>query len=208
MTFMKNKRWILLVLVLLFTFVLVNSVLAVNSIQDVNSVNQQPETNSEPTSLLFSFIKLVFVLGIILLAAWSIIRLFTKQYNAKMQGTWMHIVDEVMLGQNRGVVLCEVGGKVYALGVTDKEINLLFEVNNPKLMEEISSGNYISKLDNQDNWSNWAGLIMKKIPLKKAPEAPKKFQNIMQEQNRKMKEIALHNNQSQGTPAKRSDEND
>lgn len=210
MTFMKSRRWLLLTFVLVFfTFALVNSVIAADNIQDVNDqAYQQQEPESQPVSLFFSFVKLILALGIIMAAAWTIIRLFTKQYNAKMQGTWMHVVDEVMLGQNRGIVLCEVGGKVYALGVTDKEINLLFEVNNPKLMEEISSGNYTSDSGNQDNWSSWLALISKQIQIKKKSPTPNKFQNIMQEQNRKMKELVLHNNQSQGSPAKRSDEND
>lgn len=208
MTFMKNRRWILLTLVFLFAFVFVNSVLAVDNIQDVNKVNQQQQPESEPTSLILSFFKLVLVLGIILAAAWSIIRLFTKQYNAKMQGTWMHVVDEVMLGQNRGIVLCEVGGKVYALGVTDKEINLLFEVENPKLMEEISLGNYASEVVNPQSLPSWITQIINQIQLKKKPEAPMKFQNIMQEQSRKIKELANHRTQHQGSVTKRSDEND
>ena len=208
MTFMKNRRLILLTFVLLFTFVLVNSAIAVDNIQDVNKVNQQQEPESQPTSLILSFFKLILVLGVILAAAWSIIHLFTKQYNAKMQGTWMHVVDEVTLGQNRGIVLCEVGGKVYALGVTDKEINLLFEVDNPKLMEEISSGNYASDVINPQSLPNWITQITRQIQLKKKPESPMKFQNIMQEQSRKIKELAIHNTQRQGSATKRSDEND
>ncbi len=208
MTFMKNRRWILLTFVFLFAFVFVNSVMAVNNVQEINNVNQQPATDSQPTSLLVSFFKLILVLGVILAAAWSIIRLFTKQYNAKMQGTWMHVVDEVTLGQNRGIVLCEVGGKVYALGVTDKEINLLFEVENPKLMEEISSGNYVSDVVNPPSWSSWITQIVKQIQLKKTSEAPMKFQNIMQEQSQKIKDLAIHNKQRQGSATKRSDEDD
>lgn len=208
MTFMKNRRWILLTLIFLFAFVFVNSVMAVDNIQDVNKVNQPQQTESEPTSLILSFFKLVLVLGIILVAAWSIIRLFTKQYNAKMQGTWMHVVDEVMLGQNRGIVLCEVGGKVYAIGVTDKEINLLFEVENPKLMEEISLGNYVSDVVKPQSLPGWITQIMRQIQLKKKPEAPMKFQNIMQEQSRRIKELTNPNIQQQGSATKRSDEND
>jgi len=208
MTFMKNRRWILLTFVILFTFVMVNSVIAVENIQDVNKVNQQQEPESQSTSLVLSFFKLILVLGIILAAAWAIIQLFKKQYNAKMQGTWMHVVDEVMLGQNRGIVLCEVGGKVYALGVTDKEINLLFEVDNPKLMEEISLGNYAGDVVNTPSWPDWITQIAKQIQLKKKPAAPMKFQNIMQEQSRKIKELANHNTLPQGSATKRSDEHE
>lgn len=198
----------MLAMLFLATFVMVSAACAADSIQDVNKINDQPVAESQPTSLFVSFIKLVFVLGIIVAAAWSIIRLFTRQYNAKMQGTWMHIVDEVMLGQNRGVVLCEVGGKVYALGVTDKEINLLFEVDNPKLMEEISTGNYISDQDNQDFWPAWVTQLAGQIIGKQKNQPPMKFQNVLQEQSQRIKEMALRNTAPKGPAAKRSDKDD
>lgn len=205
---MRKRRFIILTMLFLATFVMVSAACAADSIQNVNKINDQPAAASQPTSLFVSFIKLVFVLGIIIAAAWTIIRLFTRQYNAKMQGTWMHIVDEVMLGQNRGVVLCEVGGKVYALGVTDKEINLLFEVDNPKLMEEISTGNYNSNLDNQDFWPAWVTQLAGQIPIRKKNETPMKFQNVLQEQSQRIKELATRNTTPKGPAVKRSDEDD
>lgn len=205
---MKKRRFIILTLLFLTTFVMVSAACAADNIQDVNKINDQPAAQSQPTSLFVSFIKLVFVLGIIVAAAWTIIRLFTRQYNAKMQGTWMHIVDEVMLGQNRGVVLCEVGGKVYALGVTDKEINLLFEVDNPKLMEEISTGNYISDQGNQEFWPAWVTQLVGQIPLKKKTDTPVKFQNVLQEQSQRIGELAMRNTTPKGSATKRSDEDD
>lgn len=208
MTFLKNRRWMVLTILFVFTFIMVSSVIAADNIQDVNNAYQQQETDQKPASLLLSFIKLIFVLGIILAIAWFLIRLFTKQYNAKMQGTWMHIVDEVMLGQNRGIVLCEVGGKVYALGVTDKEINLLFEVNNPKLMEEISAGNYGSEQINQEIWPDWIKQIGKQIQKKKSPGTPMKFQNLLQEQSQRIKDLTMHDMQHKGSAKKRSDEDD
>lgn len=209
MTFMKKRRLIILSLLFVFAFVMIPSAIAVDNIQDVNNVDQQQqETNQEPASLLLSFIKLIFVLGIILAVAWFLIRLFTRQYNAKMQGTWMHIVDEVMLGQNRGIVLCEVGGKVYALGVTDKEINLLFEVNNPKLMEEISAGNYSNEIVNQDIWPSWLTQIKNQIQARKTPETPMKFQSLLQEQSRRIKDLTIHNTQHEGSAQDRSDKDE
>ncbi len=48
--------------------------------------------------------------GLIVAAAWSIIRLFGRQLSRKIQGDWLYVADEVMIGQNRGIVLCESAG--------------------------------------------------------------------------------------------------
>ncbi len=205
----KKKHWILIALLMAFLFVLVSSVAAVDNIQDLNQeINKQQEPDTSSTNLWLSLLQLVLVLGVILAAAWSVIRLFGKKVNNKMQGTWMHVVDEVVLGQNRGIVLCEVGGQIYALGVTDKEINLLFEVNDPKLQEEISLGNYELSSGGQENWNQWWNDFSQRFRFKKNSPPPMKFQSIMQEQNQRIKEIAQNNNHARGSGAKRSGENE
>jgi len=206
---LQKRRWFLLALLFVFMFVLASSALAVDNIQDLNKeLNNQQTTNVKSTNLWLSFFQLIIVLGLIVAAAWSIIRLFGKQINAKMQGTWMHVVDEVSLGQNRGIVLCEVGGKIYALGVTDKEINMLFEVDNPKLMDEISQGNYELVPPNQDPWTPWVNELLQRLRLRKGPQAPMNFQNLMKEQSQKIKDIALNNNHSKESATKRSGDNE
>src|SRR5665647_241605 len=140
---LRRERLIILVIVIACIMFMAGTALGVDNIQDLNNVIDQGQPQVQPNNLWLSFFKLILVLGVIIAAAWSIIRLFAKQVSTKMQGTWLHVVDEVMLGQNRGLVLCEVSGKIYALGVTDGQINLLFEVDNPKLLEEISAGDYV-----------------------------------------------------------------
>lgn len=209
MKLMKKKHWILLALLLIFTFVLVSSVVAVDNFQDFNKeMNKQQQPEVKSTNLWLSFLQLVLVLGIIVAAAWSVIRLFGKQVNAKMQGTWMHVVDEIMLGQNRGIMLCEVGGRIYALGVTDKEINLLFEVDNPKLLEEISQGNYELGSEKTETWPDWVTVFLQRFRFKKNNPSSKNFQNLIQEQSQKIKEIAAYNNHSKESATKRSDDNE
>ncbi len=206
---LQKRRWFLLALLFVFMFVLASSALAVDNIQDLNKeLNNQQPTNVKSTNLWLSFFQLIIVLGLIVAAAWSIIRLFGKQINAKMQGTWMHVVDEVSLGQNRGIVLCEVGGKIYALGVTDKEINMLFEVDNPKLMDEISQGNYELVPPNQDPWTPWVNELLQRLRLRKGPQAPMNFQNLMKEQSQKIKDIASNTNHSNESAKKRSGDNE
>jgi flagellar protein FliO/FliZ len=141
--------------------------------------------------LLWNFFKLIIVLGLLIGAAWSIIKLFGRQVNTRMQGTWLHLVDEVLLGQNRGLVLCEVAGKIYALGVTDHSINLLFELNDPQLVQEISETNLeelIQRRDPiQDIMDKLKGLFRFK---QRSPLPGKNFHILMEEQSRKLHNIS------------------
>lgn len=182
----KNFAVVLSIVVLL---AFASTALAVDNIKDLNQeMNKQPDT---PTghSMVWDFVKLVLVLGVIMGAAWSIVRMFGRKATTRMQGTWLHTVDEVMLGQNRGLVLCEVAGKIYAIGVTDHYINLLFEVDNPQILKEISEGNY-NKLETSDVVE---GLSEKfKTLLKKKSAAPKinDFHVLMTEQSNRLKDIS------------------
>lgn len=210
MRFLKNKHAGHLVIILLIAsiFVFVGTTLAVNNIDDLNKeINKQQPENVESPSLILNVFKLVLVMGVIIAAAWSVIQLFGKQANAKMQGTWLHVVDEVMLGQNRGIVLCEIDGKLYALGVTDGQINLLFEIDNPSLIDEIGEGEYGF---NQNNTSSFMSLIYDKIGrlfrTSNSLSGEKGFHLMMQEQSQKIKGISLQNRQDRGSGVKKNGE--
>ncbi|PKM77672.1 MAG: flagellar biosynthetic protein FliO [Firmicutes bacterium HGW-Firmicutes-15] len=207
--FHKKYLMVLVVLLLALTLFLTGTALGVDNIQDLNNALNQEQPKVESNNLWFSFLKLILVLMVIIAAAWSIIRLFAKQVSTKMQGSWLHVVDEVMLGQNRGLVLCEVSGKIYALGVTDGQINLLFEVDNPKLLEEISTGDYtinekkeLPLMNSINSWFN------RKIKMEKGTSSPKNFHLLMQEQNKRIKDVSFPSVRNRGSNAKRSGEDE
>ncbi len=201
----REKHLIILIIVLALTLLLTGTALGVDNIQDLNNAINQEQPQVQSNNLWLSLLKLILVLGVILVAAWSIIRLFAKQVSTKMQGTWLHVVDEVLLGQNRGLVLCEVSGKIYALGVTDGQINLLFEVDNPKLLEEISTGEYVLNkkeelplINSINSWFN------RKLKMEKSPSSPKNFHLLMQEQNKRIKDVSFPSVRNRGSNVKRS----
>lgn len=183
----RKPLLILLTIVILLAFA---STAAAADIDKFNqAMNQQPPTQTGH-SIAWDFVKMVLVLGVIVGAAWSIVRLFGKKAGTRMQGTWLHTVDEIMLGQNRGLVLCEVAGKLYAIGVTDNNINLLFEVDNPQILKEISEGNY-SQLESPDVATSFSKKIENLIHKKSSPSARiKDFHALMNEQSNKLNHIS------------------
>lgn len=168
------------------------SALAVNDIDDLNmELDKQQQAPSTGNNLWLDFFKLVIVLGLIVGAAWSIIKLFNKQLSNKMQGTWIQVVDEVTLGQNSGIILCEVGEKLYAIGISDHNINLLFEIDNPKLLEEISYANEIDQPQKPLQWNELVSAVINKVRPGQPSEPDKKqFQNLMDEQFLRLEKLS------------------
>lgn len=186
----KRRRYltILIVALILMQFS-IGTALAVDNIEDLqNELQNENVSNPSNTNLTLDFIKLFLVLGMILGAAWFVVRLFGKKASNQQQGTWLHVVDQVVLGQNRGMVLCEVGQKVYAVGVTDHNISLLFEVNNDKLLEEISTRS-IEEPDPMESIMNLRDGVKKVFKGSNTNSKPKSFFMLMEEQNQRLNQI-------------------
>ncbi|MBC7076440.1 MAG: flagellar biosynthetic protein FliO [Syntrophomonadaceae bacterium] len=171
---------------------------AVSFAADIDELNRALDSPAEDSTVNYSlgwnFLKLIIALGLIIGAAWSIIRLFGRQIKTKMQGNWLHVVDEVVLGQNRGIVLCEVGERLYAVGVTDQNISFLFEVDDPGLIEKIKQEDVFAAEDREDS-SGKDGMGKKLVSriwgLNKSSSSNRNsFHLLMLEQAQKLEEAA------------------
>jgi flagellar protein FliO/FliZ len=197
----------LILLAFLMLVMLAGNVWAIDNMSDLNQeLDKELASSDRSSSLWLDFLKLIVVLGLIIAAAWSVIRIFGKQVNQKMQGSWLHVVDEVILGQNRGIVLCEIGEKLYALGVTDHSISFLFEVDSPKLREEISQ----IDISPEDKLTG-AGLSelkkkLKALGFRKSKPDRKDFSLLMGEQVRRLEQLSYKSMEEKRLGSKRSDE--
>ncbi len=206
----KRKTMILIILTLIMTagmlLVVNNHGLAIDDISQLqNELSRETGVDSQPKNVAVEFIKLLFILALIVGAAWSVVRLFGQKATARMQGTWLHVVDEVILGQNRGIVLCEVGERIYAVGVTDHNISLLFEINHPKLLEEIASGEYSSGAG-ADNARVFKDGINKLFKSGDSLANRKNFHYLMEEQNQRLQDAFNYDPGDANKKNRRSDD--
>jgi len=81
--------------------------------------------------LLRLVLSLVIVIGLMLV----LVKLLQKNNLLSRQSAWAKIVDQVAIGPNRMLVLAEIFGKVYVLGVTDHNITTLLGENEIDLSE-------------------------------------------------------------------------
>ena len=132
-----------------------------------NSVNASPQVEGSFSVrvVMQSLLRIVVVLIIIVVAIWFTGRYFRSKFSSRLQGRWLKVVDEVVLGQNRGVVLCKIEDKIFALGITEQQINYLFTVDDELLTREINHQieNDFSDVQNSNSASmsknGWAATI-------------------------------------------------
>ncbi len=186
-------------LVILLTLVMLQASVLPALAADMDKLNQeldsQPQAMDKP-NLAIEFIKLMVVLVLIIAVAWFLIRVFSRQVASRMQETWLRVVDEVTLGQNKGIILCEVGERVFAVGVTDHNISVLFEVTHPKLLEEISMEMENKPATNitadglQKLWSNLSYQWGKAVPSRTPEINEKDFKSLMEEQVKRIQNLS------------------
>lgn len=88
---------------------------------------QEPEAVAPPSMgglLLRLIISLVVVLGL----AFVVIKFLQKRAMITQMGRWIRIIDQVGIGSNKALLLAEIAGRIYVLGVTDHNISKLLEI--------------------------------------------------------------------------------
>lgn len=166
----KHCRWIGygLVLFIAMMWVLVSVPAPISAANTNNSIENRPfptesinnqDTPKDAPSVGWTVFKLILSLLAIIALTYLIIRVFGKQVNRKFRGRWLQVLDELIIGPNRGVVLCEIGGRILALGVTDHNINVLFEVSDEHLIKEMLAAGAPQEMEEWSQLTVIKGLV-------------------------------------------------
>ncbi len=128
------------------------------------------EVDPRPTgvswwSTLAYLVSLFAVFAVVLVMAYFAARFVGGRFNAaRLSASGGRVLENLPLGPNRSVCTVEMAGRVFLLGVTDHNINLLGEITDKDLIEHLhaqamNSGDMFSQ-----EFGTLSGLI-KKIPL-------------------------------------------
>jgi len=88
-------------------------------------------TSSNPVSLIWYFLSFIIIL---LLAAWGIKWMAGKM--GRIRGKHLKLVESLYLGPNRGLHLIRVGNRLFLIGLADRYIELLAEINDLETLVE------------------------------------------------------------------------
>ncbi|MBR0059890.1 MAG: flagellar biosynthetic protein FliO [Selenomonadaceae bacterium] len=128
------------------------------------------ETDPRPTgvswwSTLAYLLSLFAVFGVVLVMAYFAARFIGGRFNAaRMSASGGRVLENLPLGPNRSVCTVEMAGRVFLLGVTDHNINLLGEITDKNLIEHL----HTQAIAQGDMFSQELGTLsgfVKKIPL-------------------------------------------
>lgn len=86
------------------------------------------------TSLLFSLIKMIIALFIVLALIYFLLVVLRKRNNLLNENHVLENLGGIPLGQNKSIQLIRVGSKIYLVGVGD-HVELMFEVTESEVIE-------------------------------------------------------------------------
>lgn len=127
-------------------------------------VNPQPTGISWWSTLAYLF-SLLVVFAVVLIMAYFAARFIGGRYNAaRISASGGRVLENLPLGPNRSVCTVEMAGRVFLLGVTDHNINLLGEITDKDLIEHL----HTQAVSSGDMFSQEFGTLsdlVRKIPL-------------------------------------------
>ena len=127
-------------------------------------VNPQPTGISWWSTLAYLF-SLLAVFAVVLIMAYFAARFIGGRYNAaRISASGGRVLENLPLGPNRSVCTVEMAGRVFLLGVTDHNINLLGEITDKDLIEHL----HAQAVNSGDMFSQEFGTLsdlVRKIPL-------------------------------------------
>lgn len=88
-------------------------------------------------TLLWEFIKAVFLFGIVIVLAWFTTRFVGLRMGGAVRGRSLRVLEHVPAGRDRSVMLLEVGGRVYLVGSTAQQVTLLDAIDDPDVIDRI-----------------------------------------------------------------------
>lgn len=193
----KRQVTILLLMAIALIMVFASTAVAAEFDKFNQTLNQQQTPAASGTNIWLEIVKLILILGLILGAAWSVVRFFGQRSTARMQGKWLQVVDEILLDHNRSIVLCKAGNIIYGLGVTDHNISLLFRVDDNKIYQEIEKylGDETIFPANTYSWKSMVNSIFKPRQANKPDR--KEFHWLIEEQARRLDDLAQTNPKDQ-----------
>lgn len=87
-------------------------------------------------SVILSLLGGLFLFALVLFLAWFCSRWIGQHYGFQKSGGKIRVLDRAALGQDRSLVVVQMGGKAWLLGVTAHQITKIEELDPEQIEEE------------------------------------------------------------------------
>ncbi|EKX96527.1 flagellar biosynthetic protein FliO [Selenomonas sp. oral taxon 138] len=110
-------------------------------------------------------VSLFAVFAFVVILAYFAARAFGKNSMQRLAARGGQIYLQLPLGQNRSVCVVELFGRVFVLGVTDANIHLITEIDDPETVDEIRSSAPAGGGVFQEQFGSLSDFVQKIPPL-------------------------------------------
>lgn len=87
--------------------------------------------------LVKALLNFLALFGVVLLLAWLTTRFVGGRMSGNAAGSSIRVVGHIPAGRERSIMMVEVGGRVYLLGVTAQQITLLDAIEDREALDKI-----------------------------------------------------------------------
>ena len=110
-------------------------------------------------------VSLFAVFAFVVILAYVVARAFGKNSMQRLAARGGQIYLQLPLGPNRSVCVVELFGRVFVLGVTDANIHLITEIDDPETVEEIRASEPVVGGVFQEQFGSLSDFVQKIPPL-------------------------------------------
>ncbi len=96
----------------------------------------EPQVTPMP-SMFILFFKLIISLVIIVGLTYIVVKILRKNMRVLSRGANIGVLDQYAFSLNKGVYITQIVDKVYVLGITDHNINVITEITDQEIIKEL-----------------------------------------------------------------------
>jgi len=85
----------------------------------------------------WELVQATFLFGLVLLLAWLSTRLVGQRMSVASRGRMVRVLEHLPAGRDRSILLLEVGGRLYLVGSTGEQFNLLDAIDDPDTIARV-----------------------------------------------------------------------
>ncbi|WP_187147771.1 FliO/MopB family protein [Heliomicrobium modesticaldum] len=97
----------------------------------------ETEQKRGPVSTGDLLIRLFGTLFLVGITGWVVVKFWKKKQQTAGQGNWMAVLDQVSLAPNKNLVVTDIAGKIFVIGVTDHSVQPIMEITDAQVIEAL-----------------------------------------------------------------------
>ena len=110
-------------------------------------------------------VSLFAVFAFVVVLAYVVARAFGKNSMQRLAARGGQVYLQLPLGPNRSVCVVELFGRVFVLGVTDANVRLITEIDDPEIMDEIRKSTPMEDGVFREQFGSLSDFVQKIPPL-------------------------------------------